>query len=52
MEERTSTSIVSVFPDPLVITQSKNSNIFESKLNLTITLSHNLNCRIDRDILC
>ena len=35
MEERTSTSIVSVFPDPLVITQSKNSNIFESKLNLT-----------------
>jgi len=35
MEERTSSNIVLAFPDPLVITQSNNSNYFESILNLT-----------------
>ena len=35
MEEKGLSSIVSVFPDPLVITQSNNSNVLESKLNLT-----------------
>ena len=35
MEEKSLSSIVSVFPDPLVITQSNNSNVLESKLNLT-----------------
>ena len=35
MEEKGLSSIVSVFPDPLVITQSNDSNVLESKLNLT-----------------
>ena len=35
MEERGLSNIVSVFPDPLVIIQSINSNILESKINLT-----------------
>ena len=35
MEERASSNIVLAFPDPLVITQSNNSNYFESILNLT-----------------
>ena len=33
--EDSSSNIVSVYPDPLIITQSRNSNYLESQLNLS-----------------